>query len=368
MMNANPIEKYHVKRITTDESYWPFHVHLDAQHRVPESAASELRALGFARSLVALSCLVTAQGLGPNSKVFEAMYAEAEPDNWTVKTASRAICQRAYAGACQVLKKYDIQGYVEAETVHRDLALKSACKPFDDESFDRLISRREGMREVGTEKPGLAYSDSDGGMRLLPFVVNQRPLNEAFGETAPVFEFHLTINFDAVENPEITKLLQEMGLLGYEVKKVGVFPDGTFLRDVDGQVKIITERPLTLRLGHPKVFENKSRSYQSEFSDFLNVTKGFVDLIGALGGFRSPEPLRGGAVVHPVTFKIESLHGFFSNVSSIELLPPVFENVVVGDRAAVDLSARQNLNSFLNYLDRANPNSLSGPRTQEEMR
>lgn len=343
-------ELYHIKRLTADESYWPYHVHLDSRTVVPEPAAVKLRELGFARSLVAISCIAVA-GQCPNSDVTQRMYDGCEPDNWTLKTDSLHACTRAFRGACELMEQYSIEGYAEAETVHRDFAVTTASKPFDHTQYDRLFPRSRDC-ELG----GSTFVDSEGIERHLPFVIHQRSLDPALQETAPVFEFHLTLNSNSVRAAELWRLLSAIGLTSYEVSKIGVFPDGSVLVDEHGQPEIIVERPLTLRLSRPG---RSSTGRTDGLAEFLGIARSVLDILSAVGGADAPRCYPTGCVLHPISFKIESLHGFFATVPHVSLLPPVLGGIEGGGALPTAVGLRPFCTELSNYGDRSYPRTYA---------
>ncbi len=315
----------HVKRLTPRNKFFRHHVHLDTRSAVGPEGSEVLLKAGFSRSHISVNCFSYAQGSTPNAVFAEKMFDESEPETWTVKTDNALEVRESFRRARQVMKRFKLEGYLESETVHSDRPILSASKPFNRKLFEKLCPLAASSGPLET-----TFRDAEGKHRHLPFSVNLKNLDARRGERAPVLEFHLSLNYDMLEDLNLACLLNGMGLVSYEIPKICADADGRTILRPDGSPLIIRERPLTLRLANPGASSLEKADWKRSCREFLRAARYFRELVCDLGGFAAPYSFSGGELLYPVTFKLESLSGFYSQVADCSKLPPVFDGIVPG--------------------------------------
>ena len=315
----------HVKRLTEGDSFYHHHVHLDARNELCPAGIRFLEEVGFSRSHISINCFTFAQMASPNSALCEAMFESSRPETWTLKTDCSKQMRAAFLRAREVMKGFEVEGYLESESVHSDRPIVGASKPFNRELFDSLCPRT-----TASDGSTSTFLDAEGQRRYLPFVVNMRNLDIQRGERAPVMEFHLSINYGMLNDLNLACLLHGMGLVSYEVPKICARADGQVILDPEGAPIIIRERPLTIRLANPGFSQSSRREWSKSLREFLGVSLYFRNLIKALGGFAEPVSFSEGELLYPVTFKLESLSGFYFQLQEESHLPPVFDFISPG--------------------------------------
>lgn len=315
----------HVKRLTSRDKFFHHHVHLDTRRAVGPEGSEILLKAGFSRSHISVNCFSYAQGSTPNAAFAEKMFDETEPETWTVKTDNALEVRTSFRRARQVMKRFKLEGYLESETVHSDRPILSASKPFNRKLFEQLCPFA-----ASSEQHENTFLDAEGKLRHLPFSLSLKNLDAGRGERAPVLEFHLSLNYDMLEDLNLACLLNGMGLVSYEIPKICADADGRTILRPDGSPLIIRERPLTLRLANPGASSLEKAKWKRSCREFLRTARYFRELVGDLGGFAAPYSFSRGELLYPVTFKLESLSGFYSQVSDCSKLPPVFDGIMRG--------------------------------------